>query len=133
MFESRVSSTVALSQLEMSILELIKPKSQTESRMAKALKVDPNVLSPVVTDLILKGYVELFRRRWIYFFSKESCTITLEGISALESARSPYRGLVEMIQTRASNAIERLADGRPALKIAFISATALYRLARAMV
>lgn len=133
MFENRGFSANPLSQLEIRILELIKPKSQTESKIAKTLKVDPIVLSPVVTDLILKGYLELFRRRRLHFISREFCTITVEGISALENARSPFRNFIEMIQDRAANTVSVLGARWPALKIALFSARMLYKLTKALV
>src|SRR6185503_15602753 len=105
MFESRIGPNTNLLPLEMRILKFIKPKSQTEKKIAKSLEVDSIVLSPMVTDLMLKGYLEIFRRRKMYFFTKEMCTITPDGISALYKAMTPLQSLVEMIRSKAVEAL----------------------------
>ncbi|HJS83484.1 MAG TPA: hypothetical protein VJ742_11695, partial [Nitrososphaera sp.] len=109
MFETSGSHAILLNPVEMRILKFIKPKSQTEKKISEIVEVDPLVLSPVITELILKGYLEIVRRRRLYFFSREFCTITPEGVSALEKARSPLEGLVEMVRSRALDAINSIA------------------------
>ena len=133
MFESRGGTNASLLPLEMRILKFIKPKSQTEKKIAKSLEVDSIVLSPMVTDLILKGYLEIFRRREMYFFIKEMCTITPEGISALEMARTPLQNLVEMIRSKALEALNSMMSELPALKVVAMSARAIYKVAKVIV
>jgi DNA-binding MarR family transcriptional regulator len=132
MFETSGSHAILLNPVEMRILKFIKPKSQTEKKISKVVEIDALVLSPVITDLILKGYLEIVRRRRFYFFSREFCTITPEGVSALEKARSPLEGLVEMVRNRALDALNSIAAGSPALKAAVFSARTLYKVAKAV-
>lgn len=121
-----------LSPTEARILKLIKTKSQTEKKIAKEIELDPLLLSPVITDLILKGYLEIFRRRRLYFFSREFCVITSEGISALAGAQSPFEGFLEMVRSRALQAIDDIAAESPVLKAAVLSARTIYRVAKAV-
>jgi DNA-binding MarR family transcriptional regulator len=132
MLEGRGSSRILLSPTEVRILKLIKTKSQTEKKIAKKIELDPLLLSPVITDLILKGYLEIFRRRRLYFFSREFCVITSEGISALNRAQSPFEGLLEMVKSRALQAIDDITAESPVLKAAVISARTIYRVAKAV-
>ena len=68
MFETSGSHAALLKPVEMRILKFIKPRSQTEKRISKLVELDPLLLSPVITDLILKGYLEMVRKRRLYFF-----------------------------------------------------------------
>jgi DNA-binding MarR family transcriptional regulator len=133
MFESRGGTNASLLPLEMRILKFIKPKSQTEKKIAKSLEVDSIVLSPMVTDLILKGYLEIFRRRKMYFFTQEMCTITPEGISALDMAMTPLQSLLEMIRSKAMEALNGIVSESPALKVVAMSARTIYKVAKVIV
>ena len=130
MFDVAGKPPVALSPLEAGILKLIKPKSQAEKKIAKKLAIDPLILSPIITDLILKGYLEIFRRRYLYFFSREFCSITPEGLSALDRQKSLFENLFEMVRGKAVEAIDGIAAQSPVLKVAIFSARALYKAAR---
>ncbi|HEV8386973.1 MAG TPA: hypothetical protein VGQ03_05065 [Nitrososphaera sp.] len=133
MFESRRGTYARLLPLEMRILKFIKPKSQTEKKIAKSLEVDSVVLSPIITDLILRGYLEIFRRRKMYFFTKEICTITPEGISALDTAMTPLQSLVELIRSKAVEALNSMVSESPALKAVAMSARTIYKVAKVIV
>lgn len=133
MFETRSGTYASLLPLELRILKFIKPKSQTEKKIAKSLEVDSVVLSPIITDLILKGYLEIFRRRKMYFFTKEMCTITPEGISALDMAMTPLQSLVEMIRSKAVEALNSIVSESPSLKVVAMSARTIYKVAKVIV
>ena len=132
MFERPEHANIRLEPIEIRILKLLKPKSQTEKQIAKILQVDPLVLSSLITELILKGYLQTFRRRRLYFFSREVCSITPEGISAIENSSTPFQSLVETIREKAAEALDNLLAGSPALRIAASSARTLYRVAKAI-
>ncbi len=129
LFEYRTSHD-NLDPLEMRVLRYIKPEAQTEKKIAKKLKVDKNIISVVITDLILKGYLETSRRRRMYFFSNEFCAITVDGISVIERARSPMQNLFEMIRIKLAETWELVLAESPALRIAALSARTLYKVAR---
>ena len=132
MLDGQKASHLELEPMEKQVLKFIKSKSQTEKRISKELRVDPLVLSPVVTDLMLKGYLEIYRRRRMYFFTREFCTITAEGVSALEKARSPFQTIVQLIQEKAAETLDRLAAESAALKIMIGSARTIYRFTKAV-
>src|SRR5919108_4963356 len=71
-----------LSKREIQILNCIKGQSRTEKQIAKMIKLDIFIVSPLITKLMLKGYVEIIRRRRLFFFSREYCIITVEGLDA---------------------------------------------------
>src|SRR3712207_7783167 len=68
-----------------------KGQSRTEKQIAKMIKLDIFIVSPLITKLMLKGYVEIIRRRRLFFFSREYCIITVEGLDALEQDRKSTR------------------------------------------
>jgi hypothetical protein len=133
MFDEHADSRQELQPLEVKILKFIKSNSQTEKRISRALKVDPFVLYTAITDLIFKDYVEIRRRRRMYFFTQERCTITPKGLFALESAKSPFQAFVEIVQKKAFETIDSLAAESPALKIVVSSAKTLYKFAKVVV
>src|ERR671923_869460 len=124
---------VELSKRETQILGCIKGQSRTEKQIAKMIKLDIFVISPLITELILKGYVETIRRRRLFFFSREYCTITVEGLAALEQARNPFENLVELIREKALETIDNIAADSPLLKLAVIFAKAAYKTLKVLI
>jgi hypothetical protein len=118
---------VELSKHETQILNCIKSQSLTEKQIAKMTRLDIFVISPLITELMLKSYVETIRRRRLFFFSREYCTITVEGLAALEQARNPFENLVELIRERALETIDNIAAESPILKLVVMSAKAAYK------
>lgn len=121
-----------LGSLDVQILSCIKAKAQTEKQLAKRTSADILVLSPAVTELMLMGYVETFRRRRLFFFSREYLSITPEGLAALEKAKDPFQNIIELIRERAVETIENVAASSPALEILFMFAKAMYRTTKAL-
>jgi DNA-binding MarR family transcriptional regulator len=124
---------VELSKREMQILNCIKGQSRTEKQIAKMIRLDIFIVSPLITELMLKGYVETIRRRRLFFFSREYCIITVEGLDALEQARSLFENLVELIRERTLETIDNIAADSPLLKIAVMSAKAAYKTVKVLV
>jgi hypothetical protein len=118
---------VELSKHETQILNCIKSQSLTEKQIAKMTRLDIFVISPLITELMLKSCVETIRRRRLFFFSREYCTITVEGLAALEQARNPFENLVELIRERALETIDNIAAESPILKLVVMSAKAAYK------
>jgi DNA-binding MarR family transcriptional regulator len=124
---------VELSKRETQILNCIKVQSRTEKQIAKMTRLDIFVVSPLITELMLKGYVETIRRRRLFFFSREYCTITVEGLAALEQTRNPFENLVELIRERALETIDNIAADSPLLKLAVMSAKAAYKTLKVLI
>jgi DNA-binding MarR family transcriptional regulator len=122
-----------LSKREIQILNCIKGQSRTEKQIAKMIKLDIFIVSPLITKLMLKGYVETIRRRRLFFFSREYCIITVEGLDALEQARSLFENLVELIRERAIETIDNIAADSPLLKLTVMSAKAAYKTVKVLV
>ena len=104
---------VELSKREIQILNCIKGQSRTEKKIAKMVSLDILIVSPLITELMLKGYVETIRRRRLFFFSREYCTITQEGLAALEQARNLFENIIELIKERTLETIDDIAQIRP--------------------
>jgi DNA-binding MarR family transcriptional regulator len=124
---------VELSKREMQILNCIKDQSRTEKQIAKMIRLDIFIVSPLITELMLKGYVETIRRRRLFFFSREYCIITVEGLDALEQARSLFENLVELIRERTLETIDNIAADSPLLKLAVMSAKAAYKTVKVLI
>ena len=122
-----------LSKREMQILNCIKGQSRTEKQIAKMIRLDIFIISPLITELMLKGYVETIRKRRLFFFSREYCIITIEGLDALEQAGRPFENLVELIRKRALETIDNIAADSPILKLALMFAKAAYNILKALV
>jgi DNA-binding MarR family transcriptional regulator len=131
--QERNEERVELSKREAQILNCIKSQSRTEKKIAKMTKLDIFVISSLITELMLKGYIETIRRRRLYFFSREYCTITIEGLDALEQARNPFENLVELIRERALETIDNIASDSPILKLAIMSAKATYKTLKVLI
>ncbi|MBD0300150.1 MAG: hypothetical protein ICV82_07840 [Nitrososphaera sp.] len=122
-----------LSKREIQILNCIKGQSRTEKKIAKMIKLDIFIVSPLITELMLKGYVETIRRRRLFFFSREYCIITADGLGALEQARSLFENIVELIRERAVETIDNIAADSPLLKLTVMSAKAAYKTVKVLV
>ena len=124
---------VELSKREIQILNCIKGKSRTEKQIARMVGLDTLIVSPLITELMLKGYVETIRRRRLFFFSREYCIITVEGLAALEQTRSLFENIVELIRERALETIDNIAADSPLLKLTVMSAKAAYKTAKVLI
>jgi DNA-binding MarR family transcriptional regulator len=122
-----------LSKREIQILNCIKGKPRTEKQIAKMIRLDIFIVSPLITELMLKGYVEIIRRRRLFFFSREYCMITVEGLAALEQTRNLFENIVELIKERALQTIDNIAADSPLLKVAVMSAKAAYKTVKVLV
>ncbi|MDQ3726925.1 MAG: hypothetical protein M3307_01655 [Thermoproteota archaeon] len=122
-----------LSKREVQILNCIKGQSRTEKKIAKMIKLDIFIVSPLITELMLKGYVETIRRRRLFFFSREYCIITADGLGALEQSRSLFENIVELIRERAVETIDNIAADSPLLKLTVMSAKAAYKTVKVLV
>lgn len=122
-----------LSKREIQILNCIKGQSRTEKQIAKMARLDIFIVYPMITELMLKGYVETIRRRRLFFFSREYCMITVEGLAALEQTRNLFENIVELIRERALETIDNIAADSPLLKLTVMSAKAAYKTVKVLV
>jgi hypothetical protein len=57
----------------------------------------------------------------------------LEGLAALEHAKNPFDNLVALIKERAAETIDNIATDSPLLKLAVISAKAVYKTLKVLI
>ena len=124
---------VELSKREIQILNCIKGQSRTEKQIAKMARLDIFIVYPMITELMLKGYVETIRRRRLFFFSREYCMITVEGLAALEQTRNLFENIVELIRVRALETIDDIAADSPLLKLAVMFGKATYKTVKVLI
>lgn len=122
-----------LSKREIQILNCIRGQARTEKQIAKIARLDVVIISPLITELMLKGYVETIRKRRLFLFSREYCIITLEGLAALERAKNPFENLIERIKEQGLEIIDNIATDSPLLKLAVISAKAAYKTLKVLI
>src|SRR5690349_9925083 len=76
----------------MQLLKCIRTKAMTEKKIAKQISLNGSVVSELITNLMLLGFVERFRKRRMHFSSREYFIATIDGIEALEAARRSSNG-----------------------------------------
>jgi DNA-binding PadR family transcriptional regulator len=96
-------------------------------------RLDIFIVYPMITELMLKGYVETIRRRRLFFFSREYCMITVEGLAALEQTRNLFENIVELIRVRALETIDDIAADSPLLKLAVMFGKATYKTVKVLI
>ena len=96
-------------------------------------RLDIFIVYPMITELMLKGYVETIRRRRLFFFSREYCMITVEGLAALEQTRNLFENIVELIRVRALETIDDIAADSPLLKLTVMFAKATYKTVKVLI
>ena len=114
-----------LSKLELRILECIKKEPKLEKKISKQVGLDTLIISPIITDLMFKSYIERIYRKRRLFSPKEYFYITMEGLRALEEAKSkdgPLNQLISIIKETIERKLFELSNDVP-LTIIAIKAT----------
>lgn len=125
---SDVREAVQLSSWEARILRAVRSQSRQEKAIAKNIRLNEMLVAEFVTELMLKGYVERRRRKWMFFFSREYFSITLEGLAALEAAESSIDRIMEFIKDGGQRLAGEILNTMPPL--AWDAAKATYRVAK---
>jgi DNA-binding MarR family transcriptional regulator len=114
--ETTDGSTTSLSKLELSILECIKKEPKLEKKISKQVGIDNLIISPIITDLMFKSYIERIHRKRMLFSSKEYFYITIEGLTALEEAKSndgPWNQLISIIKETIERKLFEISNDLP--------------------
>lgn len=134
---STTENEFTLSQWEAQILKCIKSKALTEKRIAKEVTLDIVIVSHIITDLMLRGYVERVRKRRMYFSSREYFSATLDGLSALEASRRNYNGfwnqLMSMVKDESEKMLLEFSSRSLGLRLTFKVLRGTYALAKSIV
>jgi DNA-binding MarR family transcriptional regulator len=126
-----------LSRWEAQIIKCIKSKATTEKRIAKEVTLDIAIVSPIITDLMLRGYIERVRKRRMYFSSREYFSATLEGLSALEASQRNRNGfwnqLMSMVKDESEKMLLEFCSKSLGLRLTFKVLKGTYALAKSIV
>jgi DNA-binding MarR family transcriptional regulator len=126
-----------LSRWEAQILKCIKAKAMTEKRIAKEVTLDIAIVSPIITDLMLRGYVERVRKRRMYFSTREYFSATLDGLSALEASQRNRNGfwnqLMSMVKDEGEKMLLEFSSKSLGLRLTFKVLRGTYALAKSVV
>ena len=133
---STTESDLILSRWEAQILRCIKSKAMTEKRIAKEVTLDIALVSHLITDLMLRGYVQRIRKRRMYFSSREYFSPTLDGLAALEAFRRNKTGfwnqLISIVKEEGSKTILEFSSKSLSLRLTFRVLRATYGLAKSI-
>lgn len=99
-----------------------------EKAIARRIRLDERIVADLITDLMLKGYVERRRQRWLLFFSREYFLITFEGLAALEAAKGDLDRIIEILKEKGQMVASKILDELPPLVSGTIRAS--YRAAK---
>ncbi len=134
---STTENELILSRWEAQILRCIKSKAMTEKRITKEVALDIALVSHLITDLMLRGYVQRIRKRRMYFSSREYFSTTLDGLAALEAFRRNKTGfwnqLISMVKEESSKTILEFSSKSLSLRLTFRVLRATYSLAKSMI
>jgi DNA-binding MarR family transcriptional regulator len=134
---STTENEFTLSQWEAQILKCIKSKALTEKRIAKEVTLDIVIVSHIITELMLRGYVERVRKRRMYFSSREYFSATLDGLSALEASRRNYNGfwnqLMSLVKDESEKMLLEFSSRSLGLRLTFKLLRGTYALAKSIV
>ena len=126
-----------LSRWEAQILKCIKRKAMTEKRIAKEVTLDIAIVSTIITDLMLRGYVERVRKRRMYFSTREYFSATLDGLSALEASQRNRNGfwnqLMSMVKDEGEKMLLEFSSKSLGLRLTFKVLRGTYALAKSVV
>ena len=100
---------------EVCILKAVKRKAMTEKSIARCILLSDSAVSEILTNLMLRGYIERRRRKWMFFFSKEYFTITLEGLGALEAAECKIDRIIELVKESGQQVANEILMSLPPL------------------
>jgi DNA-binding MarR family transcriptional regulator len=133
---STTENELTLSRWEVQILKCIKIKAMTEKKIAKEVSLDITMVSHIITDLMLQGYIQRVRKRKMYFSSREYFSATIEGVMALEASRSNYNGfwsqLVSMLKDESEKMMLDFSGKSLILRLTFKTLRATYALSKSV-
>ena len=89
-------------------MKCIKSKAKTEKKIAKEVTLNMSVVSPIITDLMLRGFVQRTRKAKMYVSSREYFSATIDGITALEATRRGNSIFWSQLTSLVNDNIERM-------------------------
>ena len=128
--ETTDGNKVSLSKFEMSILECIKKEPKLEKKISKQIGLDISIISPIITDLMFKSYIERIHRKRMLFSSREYFCITMEGLMSLEEAKRTVRHCNQLTSFIKETEERKLAELSNDLPLTVSAIKAIYRVVK---
>jgi predicted transcriptional regulator len=123
-----------LQRLEYQVLRSIKVKAKTEKTIARQLGINVSIISQIITNLMLKGFVERTRQRRMLFYSAEYFSTTIEGLLVFEANTTgsilPWSWLPTVWKDFANRLLIHFATESLAFRIGIGAVKTTYRLAK---
>ena len=109
----------------------------TEKKIAKEVSLDITIVSHLITDLMLQGYIERLRKRKMYFSSREYFSATIDGLIALEASLHNYTGfwnqLVSMLKDESEKMMLEVSSKSLILRLTFRALRVTYGLTKSVI
>ena len=131
---SSTNNDLSLTRWETKVLKCIKGKAKTEKKIAKEVTLGISIVSPLITDLMLRGFVQRTRRTKMYVSSREYFSATIDGISALEvatSSNSVFWGqLISLVKDNSERIMSDLSEKSLTFRLIIGSLRTSYKLGK---
>jgi predicted transcriptional regulator len=131
------SGEADLTCFEIKILRCTRSNPKTETRISKEIKVNLPTVSQLITDLMLKGFLQRTRnQRMIFFPKKDSFSTTIEGLLALErnqrngSNRTFLSQVLYMVKDSGHRIVEEATPNSLTLKLFFGTLRLVYQVTK---
>ena len=107
----------------------------TETKITKELSLNSSVVSQAITNLMLLGFVERFRKRRMHFSSREYFIASLEGVEALEAVKRRsntdfWAYLSSTLKDRAETMLLEFSEKSSAFRLTLAATRSGYRIAK---
>jgi predicted transcriptional regulator len=107
----------------------------TETKITKELSLNSSVVSQAITNLMLFGFVERFRKRRMHFSSREYFIASLEGVEALEAIKRRSNNdfwayVSSTLKDRAERMLLEFSEKSLAFRLTLGTARSTYRVAK---
>ena len=106
----------------------------TEKKIAKELSLDISIVSNLITDLMLLGYIQRLRKRKMYFSSREYFSATIDGLMALEANQRNSNGfwneIISVLKDRSYNMALDFSNKSLTFGLMFRSLRSMYAITR---
>ena len=125
-----------LTKLEYKILESVKVSPKTERKICRQVGINTSVVSPTITNLMLRGYIESTTKRHVLFLSTEYFSITVEGLAAFEanvSLFNPFSRVIFHLKDVLNAMISKNGDGSWYVSVGLTAAKITYGVIKSMI
>ena len=131
------SGEAYLTCFEIKILRCTRSNPKTETRISNDIKVNLPTVSQLITDLMMKGFLQRTRnQRMIFFPKKDFFSTTIEGLLALErnqmngSNRTFLSQVLYLVKDSGHRIVEEATPNSLTLKLFFGTLRLVYQVTK---